>query len=988
MDAWLLEFQEGEEAWQVCDALLHFSACPPEVRLFAAQTLRCKAQRDLEELPAGVWRDFRDSLLVLLVESEQQRYGEQVSVQLALAIAAVAAHVPAEAWGGGAGEAASVVAWLQRSLSAQEPAVALPCLLHVMLVLPQEAGSYKHAIRPARRLEFKRELSAAVGESVGVLGLCLPAVGSSAELRQRMFAAFSGWLDLSCGAGLDPASLASQPLVVAALACLGDADEEVFAAAIDCACELVRYTICGPGERIDPAHLGLVQALVAHSMQLRPRFLQFAEQSRAGDPTNDEDAKAIARLFTEVGEAYVQVIATGDPGVLEPVQALLDVVSFPDDTICSMSYNFWHSLAMLLHKGPAHSSDDEGAAPGTGPAAGALPPGEMERRRQLFEPAFVQLVTRIMLRCVYPEGFESWNRGERRDFKRSRSDIADTLYDAARVVGGEKILELLVQPLREMSATAAGGGAFDWRQAEAAYYCMKAVAKAVPAASGALLREVIGSLSSVPQQPQLLATSAFTVGSYSGWLARSLKEQSIDRPFFMQVLALLGRAMADAEAAGGGALAFKLVCKTCRGLLAPFLNDLQDLYTQAVNHAAGGAAGGVEQEGGLKLANGDVLQVVEGMSCIISGLPEEQVDGALQALAAPIVTQMQAAGSSQQVPLISHHVDKLTAVFKTMASNRRAVAQVLIHVWPVLDACLVAVGPSEQGAERITNCMRHGLRVAGAETAPMLQHLLATIPVRYKDHHHACLVYLTSELVKIYGANEHVQAALQAIVHDLLTETVPFLVSLQDFDKKPDVADDVFLLSCRVLKYCPVVILMPNPPVLLQKVVALAAEGIYLHHREACTSILQCLQRVCDLGGSHYTRTAGVVAAQAQQNTRGVLLQLGAALTEKLLGGLLGVHPMGRMDELSETLYLLLRATGVQGLQWIQQTLSRVPDFVATPGDVQLFAHEAQLASQQQSNEDAFVGAACELGELCRRNRKCFQTITSIFLSGALKPAG
>ena len=42
----------------------------------------------------------------------------------------------------------------------------------------------------------------------------------------------------------------------------------------------------------------------------------------------------------------------------------------------------------------------------------------------------------------------------------------------------------------------------------------------------------------------------------------------------------------------------------------------------------------------------------------------------------------------------------------------------------------------------------------------------------------------------------------------------------------------------------------------------------------------------------------------------------------------------------------------------------------------------------REGNEDAFVGAACELGELCRRNRKCFQTITSIFLSGALKPAG
>ena len=159
VDAWLLRFQEGEEAWSVCDALLHFAACPQEARIFAAQTLRCKAQRDLEELPSGVWRDFRASLTALLVESEQRRYGEQISVQLALALAAVAAHVPAQEWGG------SVIGWLQQSLSAQEQGVALPCLLHVMLVLPQEAGSYKHAVRPARRLEFKRELSAAVGKS-------------------------------------------------------------------------------------------------------------------------------------------------------------------------------------------------------------------------------------------------------------------------------------------------------------------------------------------------------------------------------------------------------------------------------------------------------------------------------------------------------------------------------------------------------------------------------------------------------------------------------------------------------------------------------------------------------------------------------------------------------------------------------------------------------------------------------------------------------
>lgn len=41
----------------------------------------------------------------------------------------------------------------------------------------------------------------------------------------------------------------------------------------------------------------------------------------------------------------------GAPEVAAPVEALLDVASHPDDSICSMSFNFWHRLSRALTSG-------------------------------------------------------------------------------------------------------------------------------------------------------------------------------------------------------------------------------------------------------------------------------------------------------------------------------------------------------------------------------------------------------------------------------------------------------------------------------------------------------------------------------------------------------------------------------------------------------------------------------------------------------------
>lgn len=89
-----------------------------------------QVQRDYEELPADAVPQLRDSLLQLLL-----KFGTgspAVRVQLCLALAALAAHLPAAQWGEG-----GVLKWLMDRMNGQDPSVALSCMLELLTVLPQ-----------------------------------------------------------------------------------------------------------------------------------------------------------------------------------------------------------------------------------------------------------------------------------------------------------------------------------------------------------------------------------------------------------------------------------------------------------------------------------------------------------------------------------------------------------------------------------------------------------------------------------------------------------------------------------------------------------------------------------------------------------------------------------------------------------------------------------------------------------------------------------
>lgn len=119
--------------------------------------------------------------------------------------------------------------------------------------------------------------------------------------------------------------------------------------------------------------------------------------------------------------------------------------------------------------------------------------------------------------------------------------VGDTLIDCATVLGGGRMLQLLVEPLLELSKQVTGGGAFDWRTAEAALYCVRAVHRCAPLPGDPLMASLFSSLPMLPAVPQLQYTVALTTGAYSDWLADTARRGEEGRTLLSQVGAGAGR---------------------------------------------------------------------------------------------------------------------------------------------------------------------------------------------------------------------------------------------------------------------------------------------------------------------------------------------------------------------------------------------------------------------------------------------------------------
>jgi len=985
-DHWLADWQRTQEAWSLADGVLHDGSSPMEAQYFCAQTLRTKVQRDFEELPAGAAESLRDSLVSLILRFSSG--ASPVRTQLCLALAAIPPHMPATSWGPG-----GLTHWLaERLTQGQSNKEGLRCLLEMLTVIPQEAGSYKDAIRPERRREYMLELRACAPSAMEMLSKCVPGAEADESLVQQVLEAFAAWLRLSGGEGMDGSQLVQHPLVVLSLQSLEST--ESFEAAADAVCELV--WACVEPDIQPPKLIGgmvpLVQLLVSKVFALRPRFAAAAARARNESPPeglekwdcDDEDtAKGIARCFAEVGEAFIGDIVQASPEVGPLVEALLEVASYPDDTIAAISFNFWHCLAEALTVKRFSDADE----------------AERERRRQVFVPAFERLVGHIRGRVRYPENPESMRREERQDFRRSRNAIADTLEDAALVVGGARIMELMVEPLQEMSgAISSGKGVFDWRTAESALYCLRAVHRSAPREANPVMMGLLSTLPQLPSlpgcTPQLLYTVALMVGAYAEWLSFAL-EGGLPLSVVQQLLTMLTGALQHSESASAGALAIRHICDACRVPLLECLPDLLRLHEAVVPTGVVASTDDVK----FGVEDADVEQIVEGVTLVAAALPADRLAGGLESLMGPITKLLESCSSSiapgasirPLVPL----VDRLTTVFRHFEPSEQSgsaaaplVAEALGRCWPLIERLLEKAKGDQIAMEAICKAPRYALRTSGRAAASLLPTLLERLPQQFRATKQCTLLYVCSELVKTFGPEPAHSDAVGMLFQSLMQEVLPHLSGLAGFSADPDLADDAFLLAGRAVVYCPRYVFKDTA--VLAALLDSAMHGLLVQQHEANSSVLAFFQKLLDPSNISNAVRAGV--AETAANIEAVMTAptaggapRGSEILRLMAAGAVGGLPRSRVRDVSDSILAVLTVAQNVGLQWLMESVNRVPEAVAMQQDKERFwKGVSQALSAGGSGAARYLEeAVSEFSDLCRRNDRAMQSTQQALLGSS-----
>ncbi|GAU32858.1 hypothetical protein TSUD_209260 [Trifolium subterraneum] len=889
-DRYLQDFQRTLDAWQVADNLLHDPSSNLETLIFCSQTLRSKVQRDFEELPATAFRPLRDSLNNLLKKFHKGH--PKVRTQISIAVAALAVHVPAEDWGDG-----GIVKWLRDEMDSNPEYI--PGFLELLTVLPE------------------------------------------------VLEAFASWLRLKHG--IPGSVLSSHPLVLTALSSLNS--ELLSEASVNVISELIHYTAAGNIDGVS-TNGPLIQVIVPQVMNLK---------SQLSDSTKDEeDVKAIARLFADMGSDESMLI----------VHALLEVASHPEYDIASMTFNFWHNLQLNLTRRESYISYGNEACI----------EAERNRRLQVFRPAYESLVSLVSYRVQYPVDYQDLTYEDLKEFKQTKYvgvsgygsqltvnlkwifwlvcceiselcvAVADVLTDAASVLGGDATLKILYMKLLEAVSSNGNNEQKEWRPAEAALFCIRAISSYVSVVEAEVMPQIMALLPKLPHQPQLLQTVCLTIGAYSKWLDSASCGLSI----LPSVLDILMNGMGTSEeCAAAAALAFRHICDDCRKKLCGCLDGLFHIYNRTVSG-----------EDSFKVPAEDSLHLVEALSMVVTELPLEDAKRALEALCIPVISPLQEAINQGPESLskrpsrqLTVHIDRFAYIFRYV-KHPQVVADAIQRLWPIFKAIFDVRAWDMRTMESLCRACKYAVRTSGRFMGLTIGAMLEEIQSLYRQHHQPCFLYLSSEVIKIFGSDPSCADYLKNLIEALFQHTTRLLTNIQEFTARPDIADDCFLLASRCIRYCPQ-LFIPSP--VFPSLVDCSMVGITVQHREASNSILHFFSDIFDLANS-------TMGEQFLPIRDSIIIPRGASITRILVASLTGALPKSRVEVVSYTLLALTRSYGMQALEWAKQSIMLIPSTAVTDLERSRFLKAlSDVASGGDTN--GLIVPIEELSDVCRRNR-------------------
>ncbi|CAE8712929.1 unnamed protein product, partial [Polarella glacialis] len=515
---WLLRFQQVPEAWSVVHELLT-SQTEEVVQYFASHTIVSKLQAG--QLPPDESACRRELLGYL---------GRFRSGPPAVRRQLLASLVDCQLWRP-PGEDAQ---WLNDSLRhlSEGGPEAVPCLLELLAVIPEEAANRKVMVTAQRRSDFAASMlihtsmvlealwkAAQANEvcAIGALRACakwLHLQHASPALRAMKKSTAGGGGGKFTADLLRQCQLHENPLLQRAAQVLSSGigsgtSLELCRACADLLSEAVALSneVTGPSRQVV---LLVAEAVVAGSQQLLPSTQVNLVKWMDQDTELSSRVAVLGRLLSELGSTFTRLVVADGPSVPASIGGLADIarhfVELRHTDLARCGLDFWYQ-ALSQHIGAESQEDDPfdeealsstAARPGAEAWAAARDPdAEAQRRtleRPLLAPHIEKMVQAHWQAVRYPPEPEQEEHFEWDEFVRFRELCSINITEACLVVTPRWIIEMIGRLLSDIIQRVP----IPWQDIDACVFVLTGVASRAPAGQDQVIPKLIELLPQLP----------------------------------------------------------------------------------------------------------------------------------------------------------------------------------------------------------------------------------------------------------------------------------------------------------------------------------------------------------------------------------------------------------------------------------------------------------------------------------------------------------
>ncbi|CAF0984499.1 unnamed protein product [Adineta ricciae] len=858
---WLLSVQSSLYAWTLADQLIRRNQ-NSEVTCLSAQILRHKIQHNFDELPIEHCKGLCDSLLDHLSRAELTRI-TTVRVQLAVATADLALQ-----YVGWENPVEDVVEKLKTS-----PEHMLT-LLEFLTALPEEI--------------FLLQVNSTPTES----------------LFTGILKCFASWISIRA---FTENLLLTSPLLNSVLDILKSThcSNELHKSACDCLCNILE--LCEE-----------YQKYWSLAVFLKQQITQYLCQSyfQAVKDENLDKAQNYTRIYINLIESILDCLIDGrqsDLSDLSCLHLLLYPLEHSDYEVAQSTFYTWCSFADYIK---THNDD----------------------MVEKIKPYMDKLIDILCTQCkldpdhlgVPPESDEKSSKSH----AASNSDLGEFRYrveclikDTIHITGALNCFQRMFEKLQSSSSSS-------WEESEAPLYIMSCVASYVSPDEDKIVPKVIQAIISTPIEPGHIHTAL----KYTGVRLISQLDQWIgenNQQYLKSVLQYLLSLLGDKDLRHVSANAILNICQECRKQL---INDLDQIIQATLwldQMEAGSEAAQCLLKGLYAASNKTAFYfAILASSKLISRLTSTDdihrylkllFDQQIQSL-----TEILSNPTNSNYTSITKRLDCLTAIFrsldfKTAHSEPHPCTTIVQQLLPLLEVIIVRYRSLPKLSECWSRTIRFIVRSMRSHAKIFFQQIVTLVISSYEEVPHSCFLYLISIIVDEYGSDHDLKAALIVMSEHLTNKTFSILSNQDGFKQNPDLVDDFYRLSSRLLQRCPLEFLKSN---VIRPIIEQIIPNCNLEHRDASASMIAFLQSLAKLTSTSKKESKN--KTEHQPEIRSLAMSLCETYFPNVLTGLIRAIVIDRVPSsirgsISDFVYDLKTFMSEKFSHWLQTALREIP---------------------------------------------------------------